>query len=302
MLANALDEYKKYCNDEYQDYVIYSRLAKREKNSVKRNILEKLSNQEYEHYKFWKSFLDENYEPKINSFIILTISLLRLLFGTTFSLKFLERHEEKVISSYEKFLNVIPESKRDKLKEILEDEKSHEKTLMSQLEGNFVKYFGYVVLGLADAIVEISGVHAGFLGVTSSTLIAGIAGLVVGVSASIAMGSAAFLQAKQTVGMKPFTSAISTGLSYLGAAALLAFPYFLTEIMIIAFIASILIAILMTGYFTFYSVVLFERKFFGEFAQNVGLILLTALASYLFGDFLGRELGIHAAYNKITVT
>jgi len=56
MLASALDEYKKYCNDEYQDYVIYSRLAKREKNSVKRNILEKLSNQEYEHYKFWKSF------------------------------------------------------------------------------------------------------------------------------------------------------------------------------------------------------------------------------------------------------
>lgn len=302
MLTSSIEEYKKYCDDEYQDYLIYSRLAEKEKSITKKTVLEKLAKQEYEHYKFWKSFLSEEYEPKVNKFVLFLILILGLFFGTTFSLKYLERHEEKVIANYEKFLNELPEMKKEKLKQILEDERSHEKALMSQLEGSFVKYFGFIVLGLADAIVEISGVHAGFLGVTSSTLIAGIAGLVVGVSASIAMGSAAFLQAKQTVDMKPSTSAISTGFSYLGAAVLLALPYFLTEKMIIAFVASILVAIFMTGYFTFYSAVVFERKFLREFAQNTGLILLTALATYLFGDFLGRELGIQAAYNKISIT
>jgi VIT1/CCC1 family predicted Fe2+/Mn2+ transporter len=54
----------------------------------------------------------------------------------------------------------------------------------------------FIVLGLADAIIEITCVHVGFLGVTSSTLIAGVAGLVVGFAASISMASAAYLQAK----------------------------------------------------------------------------------------------------------
>jgi|BEDMetMinimDraft_2_1075160.scaffolds.fasta_scaffold00688_5 VIT1/CCC1 family predicted Fe2+/Mn2+ transporter len=302
MLASRTEEYKKYCDDEYQDYVIYSSLAKREKNLEKREILERMSKQEHTHYLFWKEFLSENYEPKISKFTLYVVLLLKFFFGITFSLKYLERHEEKVIKEYEKLLNYISEEKKERLKAILEDEKSHERNLLSQLESSFVKYFGFVVLGLADAIVEISGVHAGFLGVTSSTIIAGVAGLVVGVSASIAMGSAAYIQAKQTMGMKPSTSAISTGISYLGAAALLATPYFLTEIMIIAFIASIIVAVILTSYFTFYSSVVFERKFIGEFLQNTALILATALASYLFGDFLGRFLGIHTYYNNINIT
>ena len=53
-----------------------------------------------------------------------------------------------------------------------------------------IKYIGFIAMGLADAIVEITGVHAGFLGVTNSTLFAGISGIVVGFSTAISMGSA----------------------------------------------------------------------------------------------------------------
>jgi len=76
----------------------------------------------------------------------------------------------------------------------------HEHALIAQLKEKRIDYIGFIVLGLADAIVEITGVHAGFLGVTGSTLIAGVAGVIVGFSAAISMGSASYLQAKQNVG------------------------------------------------------------------------------------------------------
>jgi len=68
---------------------------------------------------------------------------------------------------------------------------------MEQMQGQYLKYISFVILGLADAIVEISGIHAGSLGIYHSTEITGLAGIVAGAAASIAMASAAYAQAKQ---------------------------------------------------------------------------------------------------------
>ncbi len=156
-----------------------------------------------------------------------------------------------------------------------------------------MKYLGFIVLGLADAIIEITGVHAGFLGVTSSTTMAGVAGLIVGFAAAISMATAAYLQAKQSTERSPMTSALITGLSYILAVVLLALPYFLTGNMLLAFIVSLAMAMLLTAYFTFYSAVLFDRHFGKEFLESAVLTLGTAVATYLFGEFLGKMFGIH---------
>ena len=289
-----MDDIRGFCRDEYVDYTVYRELARREKNEGRRKILENLAATEYEHYRFWSKTLG-GYEPRVSGLFIKLFLVMRVLFGLTFTLKLLERHEEEVIRGYKRYAATLSGEEKTLVEEIIHQEEEHERYFMSQIDEGVVRYMSFIVLGLADAIVEITGVHAGFLGVTSSTLIAGIAGLVVGFAAAISMASAAYLQAKQDLARSPVISAITTGVSYIGAVAVLALPYFLTEDMIVAFTGSVILAVLLTAAFTFYGAVINERSFKREFAESVALILGTALATYLFGDFLGNLFGIQQA-------
>ena len=282
----------RYCEDEFTDHLVYHRLAEREKDQAKKNILEQLSKQEEDHYRFWNSLI-QSHSPKIKHGFIGFVIVLRYVFGLTFVIKFLERHEEHVIDEYKSVLSEFKGKDQEYLEKMIGEEEKHEKYFISQINEGVVKYLGFIVLGLADAIIEISGVHAGFLGITSSTTMAGVAGLVVGFAAAISMGAAAYLQAKQDPTRNPVTSAIITGISYILAVTLLALPYFLTGYMVFAFTISLLAALLLTAYFTFYSAILFDRSFSREFLESAGLTLATAAATFFFGELIGRLFGIH---------
>lgn len=222
--------------------------------------------------------------------------IVRFIFGLTFTLKFLERHEKKVIAEYRRIVEELSGGDKTTLLNIIEEEEQHEKALVEQIDERMVRYLSFIVLGLADAIVEITGVHAGFLGVTSSTLLAGIAGLVVGFAAAISMGSAAYLQAKHQTSSNPVASAFITSVAYLSAVALLASPYFVLGVMLHAFSGSIAVATALIFLFTLYGAVVGERSFPKEFTESVALTLGTAFATFLFGDFIGRFFGVHPAF------
>jgi VIT1/CCC1 family predicted Fe2+/Mn2+ transporter len=282
----------RYCEDEYTDHLVYARLAAQEQNAERKKTLQSLSEQEEAHYRFWKSLL-EGYEPRPRRIFLRMILAMRRMFGITFAVKFLERHEEQVIEEYRRVRPLLDGEPGAELERIIADEEKHEEFFIGQINEGVVKYLGFIVLGLADAIIEITGVHAGFLGVTSSTTMAGVAGLIVGFAAAISMATAAYLQAKQSTERSPIVSAFITGLSYILAVVLLALPYFLTGNMLVAFIVSLAMAMLLTAYFTFYSAVLFDRHFGKEFLESAVLTLGTAIATYLFGEFLGKMFGIH---------
>src|SRR2546426_11034188 len=112
---------------------------------------------------------------------------------------------------------------------MMESEEGQEDLLIGEIKENRVKYMSFIVLGLADAVVEISGIHAGSLGIYGRTELAGLAGIIAGLAASIAMASAAYAQAKQGFEGSAKWSAIYTGVSYMITAVLLALPYFLTR-------------------------------------------------------------------------
>ncbi len=282
---------KEYIYDEYADYLLYQKLAKRERNSHNREMLEKLSAQEYAHYTFWAKF-GQGYEPKVNKALLALFFSMRYVLGLTFELKFLERHEHRVLEEYKKALAEIPEVHKDELVNLIRDEEEHEKFFISQLKDKIIKYIGFIALGLADAIVEITGVHAGFLGVTGSTLVAGISGLIVGFAAAISMGSASYIQAKQDPERSAITSAFATGFSYIVSVVMLALPYFLTADMALAFLVSVIIGILMIALLTFYSAVVFDRNFLREFLEATVLMLGTAVATFFVGKVLGKLFGI----------
>ena len=280
-----------YCESEYKDHLVYLKLSARETDSGRKKILEQLSQQEEKHFLFWKEILD-GYNPKPHPFLQIFILILRYVFGITFTVKYMERHEKRMIAIYRSIRPQFDGEAGTQLEEMIADEEKHEDFFIGQIDEGVVKYLGFIVLGLADAIIEITGVHAGFLGVTSSTTMAGVAGLIVGFAAAISMATAAYLQAKQDTERNSFTSAMITGFSYILAVVSLAFPYFLFVSMLAAFIASLIMAMLLTAYFTFFTAVIFERNFGKEFLESTLLTLGTALATYLFGNFLGRIFNI----------
>ncbi len=287
--------FSRYYLDEYVDHCVYLRLSKIEKDGDRKKVLETLAKQEQEHLLFWKSLMGGETQ-KISIFWKIRIYLfilVRYIFGITFAVKLLERNEKKVIERYKALLGELEGKNREKLESIIKDELEHENFWVSQIKDTSAIYLGFIVLGLADAIIEITGVHAGFLGATTSTIVAGVAGLVVGISASIAMASAAYLQAKQGEVRNSKIASIYTGIYYNLAALALALPYFLTHDMFIAFFSSLAVAILLAAYFNYYSAVVYDKPFLREFLLNTGVLLLAAFVAFLFGEFLGNIFGIN---------
>ncbi len=284
-----------FCSDELFDHLVYRELALIERDQRLRTILERFAEQERRHYEFWRSLAGSCGD--ISLLKVKLYILARRFLGLTFTLKFLERHESKVIEEYKAYLERLEGREREELERIIVDEVEHEKSFLSSLaemEG-IVRYLGFIALGLADSIVEITGVHAGFLGATATTLAAGVAGLIVGLSAAIAMAGAAYLQAKHGgVGerFRPDISAIATGASYFLAVVLLAIPYFITESMILAFTASLILAIALTVMFTAYSSVINDRDVRGEVVENILILFGVTVASYIFGTFIGEITGL----------
>jgi len=83
--------------------------------------------------------------------------LISKLFGITFGIKLMERGEEKAQITYEKISKTIPDAK-----DIVEDEDEHERQLLDLIDGERLRYAGSMVLGLNDALVELTGALAGF--------------------------------------------------------------------------------------------------------------------------------------------
>ena len=295
IIINMEKIFKEYARNELTEHIVYHKLAEREKNPANREALERMSTQEGSHHEFWKSLLPANTEIKPYPSGLIIFPLLRTFLGVTFTAKLLESHEKDAVAKYQAVFPHVPKEHQARFEEIINDEKSHELSLIGQVKERRVAYIGFVALGLADAIVEITGTHAGFLGVTGSTLIAGVSGIIVGFAAAISMGSAAYLQAKQDPERSPIVSAVITGVSYLFAVICLALPYFLIRTMLTAFVTSTCVGLLLLAGFTYYGAIVFERKFITEFSESAFLMLGTALATYVLGTIVGKVFDLNAS-------
>lgn len=279
--------------DEYTDYIVYKRFAasSRTKDPKLKEILTKLSNVEKKHYEFWIRYSPESKErPKL--WAVYVASFLRFIFGITFAIKFLEKHEDESVKKYKAVSHLIPEADRTNFDAMITDEVEHESTLMNETQGKYIKYISFIVLGLADAIVEISGIHAGSLGIYNRTELAGLAGIIAGAAASIAMASAAFAQAKQGFEGSATVSAGFTGVSYFVSAIILATPYFLTKSMSIAIGSSITLAIIIIAFISYYNSIISDAKFLRDFSELAGIALGASGALFIFGLVIRSVFGI----------
>jgi len=281
----------KSARDEHTDGAVYQMLSRHEKNQSFKKALEDLARGEQSHYEFWKAYTHDT-TIKTNRLKIYFTLLLRLTLGLTFTMKFLERHEDALHERYRQMMKSIPPADKARFEAMMEEEEHQESYLMGEIHEGRVKYMSFIVLGLADAVVEISGIHAASLGIYNLTELAGIAGVVAGMAASLAMASAAYAQAKQGFEGSAKWSAIYTGVSYMFTAIFLALPYFLTASKYAAIGISLLIGVALVAMMTYYDTVISARKFKRQFAEIAGIILAASLALYIAGTLIRQYFGI----------
>ncbi|HUI01258.1 MAG TPA: VIT1/CCC1 family protein [Nitrososphaerales archaeon] len=283
----------KEAKDEMTDYTTYKRLAASEKGKENKDMFEKLSSMERRHYDLWMRYLPKG-TPAVgpsNRTVYLTL-FLRRVFGASFAIKFLERREAKTVGKYESLKPMVPPDDQEAFQSMIEDEKGHETAFADIVAGTYVKYISFIVLGLADALVEIAGIHAGSLGIYNSTELTGLAGIVAGAAASLAMASAAFAQAKQGFEGRPSLAAAYTGGSYFVAAVVLALPYFLTKEMLSAISLSLAFGLTMIAFVSWYNSIISSGKFVKDFSELAGVMLGATVALFIFGNIIRALFGI----------
>ena len=285
----ALEEAK----DEMTDYTTYLRLSKSEKTQSNKALFGKLSAMEHTHYELWKRYLPRGTkDPGPRRGTVALVILLRLAFGASFVIKFLERREKSTAAKYEALKPSVPAQDQAAFQSMIEDEKGHETAFAEVMAGTSIKYISFIVLGLADALVEIAGIHAGSLGIYNSTELTGLAGIVAGAAASLAMASAAYAQAKAGFAGSPGKAAGYTGGSYFVAAVFLALPYFATKTMLVAITSSVMIGLCIIAFVTWYNSIIMGSRFLREFSELAGVMLGATVALYVFGTVIRAIFGI----------
>ncbi|MFO7657806.1 MAG: VIT1/CCC1 transporter family protein, partial [Bacteroidales bacterium] len=210
------------------------------------------------------------------------------IFGLTFGIKLMENGENQANEKYMLFAEIIPEALK-----IAGEEGEHEKRLISILHEEKLNYIGSVVLGLNDALVELTGVLAGLSLALQNTRIIALVGLITGISASLSMAASEYLSTKaEENGNIAAKSALYTGIAYIFTVILLILPYFIFSHYMLCLSGTIIIAILIIYLFNFYISIAKDYNFKKRFTEMLLISLGVAAISFLIGFLIRRLFGI----------
>lgn len=272
--------------NEITEYHVYHNIAKTLKDPENRRIVEEIGDDEKRHYEIWKGYTGKKVQP--NRFQIWLYTTISRLFGFTFGFKLMELGEEKAQVNYEKIADAIPEAK-----DVIHDENTHEDKLLEMLDEEALMYAGSVVLGLNDALVELTGALAGLTLAFRDVRAIALSGLVTGIAASLSMGASEFLStSSEDTEKNPLRAAIYTGIAYIITVALLILPYLLLNNKFIALGIALATSVIIIAAFNFYTSVARSEPFGKSFFRMAGISLGVAALSFFIGSLLNNWLGV----------
>lgn len=272
--------------EEINGKLIYEALAKLIRDPNNARVLSRIAGEEHKHYQLLKSLTGQDVQQnslKVNFFI----TLARVL-GLTFAVKLMERGEEQTQAAYTPLLERLPQ-----IRHMLEEEEKHEEELVEMINEEALKYAGSVVLGLNDALVELTGALAGYTFAFQNTRLIALAGLITGISASFSMAASEYLSSKSDEdGKDAIKSAIYTGIAYIFTVTALVLPFLLIANYLVALLITLLTAVLIIAAFNFYISVAKEYNFKSRFVEMTAISLGVAAFSFLIGVLIRNWLGI----------
>ncbi|MCX7927208.1 MAG: VIT1/CCC1 transporter family protein [Candidatus Omnitrophica bacterium] len=272
--------------NEITEHIIYHRLSQIEKDKQRKALLERISKDEQRHYNFWYDFTNQYVEPQ-KSKILFFIFLARV-FGLTFALKLLEKGEDNAQEFYAKIKDIA-----QGVQSIIQDEETHEKQLLNLIDEERLLYVSSIVLGLNDALVELTGALVGFsFALQNVRLVAGV-GLITGVAASLSMAASEYLSTRQEDTKKnPLKASIYTGVAYIVTVCLLILPYLLFSDVYLAVIFLLLTALLIIFSFTYYVCVAKELSLKERFLEMASIGMLVSIINFGIGIAVRKFFGI----------
>jgi VIT1/CCC1 family predicted Fe2+/Mn2+ transporter len=271
---------------EITEYHIYKRLAQRIKSEENAKILDQIAEDELRHYNGWKAYTNEEVQPRW--FFVWFYYFVSVVFGFTFGVKLMEQGEQAAQANYESVASVIPEAIKYQ-----HEEDQHEQQLIAMLDEERLQYAGSVVLGLNDALVELTGALAGLtLALQNEKLIA-LSGLITGIAASLSMAASEYLSTRsENTNKHPVRAAIYTGIAYITTVTLLVLPYLIFPNYYLDLGIALTTAVIIIAVFNYYISVAKGESFRARFLEMAGLSLSVALFSFIIGYFIRQWLGI----------
>jgi len=265
---------------------IYRLLAEKTKDNHNRDVLLEIAEEETKHYNYWFTITNTKVEP--DKWKIWKYTTITSLLGLTFGIKLMEGGEKQAQIYYDEIITEVPSAIK-----IRDEEQQHENELIDLIDEERLEYMSSVVLGLNDALVELTGALAGLtLALQNSKLIA-MAGLITGIAASLSMAASEYLSTKAESGKKnPKKAAIYTGIAYILTVTLLILPYLVLANLYLALCCTLVLAILIIFLFTYYIAIAKTTSFKSHFFEMASLSLSVATFSFGIGFIIRKLFGI----------
>lgn len=273
--------------NEITESAIYRMIARRTKDAHNRGVLCRLADEEEAHYHIWEKYTGETCRPQLRK--VRFFALIARILGFTFAVKRMENGEQNAQTVYADLSREIPEAEQ-----IMADEQAHEAALLELLDEESLRYVGSMVLGLSDALVELTGTLAGLTLAMQNTRLIALSGLITGIAATLSMASSEFLSAKSEGRHDAMKSCAYTGGAYLLTVALLILPYLLYSPAhyLYALGTMLVIAIVIIAAFNYYLSVAKSTPFRRRFLEMAGISLGVAAIAFVIGLLVKQFLGV----------
>jgi vacuolar iron transporter family protein len=283
-MLNLLREQK----NEITAHHIYQMLAKTVKSPENAAILQSISSDELKHYDELRKITKTDLQP--SRLKIAFHYIIAKFLGLTFGIKLLEKAELKGIADYKEVKKDLPV-----FTDSLKDEESHENLLIAMIDEEKLKYVGSVVLGLNDALVELTGALAGFTFAFQNTRLIAVTGLITGISASLSMSASEYISTIQDTGQKErsLKSALYTGIAYVVTVMLLILPYLILANPFISLAICLAVAVLIILMFNYYVSVAKGAPFRKRFVEMVAISLGVSAISFVIGILVKNVFGVN---------
>ena len=275
--------------NEITEHHIYRKLAQSVKDEQNKQVLLDIADEELKHYQIWKTYTNQDVKPAL--LMLLKYYLIARILGITFGVKLMVKGEKSAQVSYHDIAPQVSDARS-----ILKDENEHENKLIGMINEERLTYVGSIVLGLNDALVELTGALAGFTFAFQNTRLIALAGLITGVAASLSMGASEYLSTKSEadeVGLKdPIKASVYTGLAYILTVVFLILPFFVLPNVYVALGATLVNALIVILLFTFYVSVAKDLPFKKRFLEMAALSLCVAALTFAIGFLIRTYLEI----------
>lgn len=264
-------------NNEATDQRVYAELALRAHSPDNRKVLERIARDEERHCAAWGHHTGE--PPRVNMFRVRLYTVLARIFGVVFAINLLESGEDEAAATYRDLSSDVPEAKA-----IMEDEIRHEGQLAAMIREEKLSYISSMVLGLNDALVELTGALAGFTLALNDNRMVGMAGFITGVAATLSMAASEYLAKKADPNEEhPLKAATYTGMAYLFTVALLLLPYLVVSHPLGALAFCLINAGFIILGFTYFVSVVRKQPFLPAFREMLLISFSVAAISFLIG-------------------